>query len=169
MEANEVDRIIAAWHTQLPSVDVDPLAVFSRLARLARHLEIARRTAFGRHGLDEWEFDVLSALRRAGSPFELSPGALVDQTLVTSGTMTNRIARLAERGYVERLPDQNDRRAVRVRLTAMGMSTVDAALAGLVAYERGLLAGMDDRARLELAAHLQTLLDPFENGAVEPR
>ena len=43
-----------------------------------------------------------SALRRAGNPYELSPGQLVAETLVTSGTMTNRVDRLAARGFVER-------------------------------------------------------------------
>ncbi len=50
--------------------------------------------AFARHELEGWEFDVLSALRRAGEPYQLSPGRLVQETLVTSGTMTNRIDRL---------------------------------------------------------------------------
>ena len=50
--------------------------------------------AFAEHGLEGWEFDVLAALRRAGAPYELSPGQLVAQTLVTSGTMTNRVDRL---------------------------------------------------------------------------
>ncbi len=169
VETNEVDRIIAAWQTELPSLDLGPIAVFSRLGRLARHLEIARRDAFGEHGLEEWEFDVLAALRRAGSPYELSPGSLAEQTLVTSGTMTNRIARLAQRGFVERLRDPSDRRGARVRITPVGSATVDAAMAGLVAYERGLLSGMDERALTELAGHLQTLLDPFESGTDEPR
>ena len=56
----------------------------------------ARTTAFASHGLQAWEFDVLSALRRQGPPYQLSPGALLRATLVTSGTMTNRIDRLAE-------------------------------------------------------------------------
>ena len=77
-----------------PDLDVTPLEVFSRVSRLARRLDLARGTAFAEHGLDGWEFDVLSALRRAGTPYELSPGQLVTETLVTSGTMTNRVDRL---------------------------------------------------------------------------
>jgi DNA-binding MarR family transcriptional regulator len=166
---SEVDRIMDAWRTELPDLDVEPLAVFSRLTRLARHLELARRAAFGEHDLEEWEFDVLSALRRAGTPYELSPGTLVEQTLVTSGTMTNRIDRLVARGYVERLPDANDGRVVRVRLTDSGRGAVDAAIAGLVAHERGLLASMDAPSRANLARHLQTLLDGFEGAEGDPR
>lgn len=114
---DEVDRIVEAWRRERPDLDVAPLSVLSRVTRLARHLDLARRSAFARHQLEVWEFDVLSALRRAGEPYQLSPGTLVAQTLVTSGTMTNRIDRLAERGLVERLPAPGDRRGVLVHLT----------------------------------------------------
>src|SRR6201984_1717683 len=101
-ERDEVDDLVPAWRRQRPDLDVAPLQVLSRVSRLARHLDIARRGAFASHGLEAWEFDVLSALRRAGPPFQLTPGALLRATLVTSGTMTNRIDRLAAAGLVRR-------------------------------------------------------------------
>src|SRR5690606_12018244 len=94
---DEVDRIVAAWRRERPDLDPEPLHVFSRISRLARHLELARRAAFASRGLEPWAFDVLSALRRAGAPYELTPGVLMSQTLVSSGTMTNRIDRLVAR------------------------------------------------------------------------
>lgn len=99
---DEVDRLVAAWRRERPELDVDPLHVLSRVSRLARHLDLARRTAFAEHGLEAWEFDVLTALRRAGPPYRLSAGALLRATLVTSGTMTNRIDRLERSGLVDR-------------------------------------------------------------------
>src|ERR1700737_4520137 len=99
---DEVDRLVAAWRRERPDLDVRPLEVLSRVTRLARHLDRARSNAFAAHELALWEFDVLSALRRSGPPYTLSPGALLTQTLVTSGTMTNRIDRLAGRGLVRR-------------------------------------------------------------------
>ena len=69
---------------------------------------------------------MLAALRRAGAPYELSPGKLLRETLVTSGTMTNRVDRLVARGYVERNPDPDDRRGVLVRLTPEGKAAVAA-------------------------------------------
>ena len=81
MPANdEVDRIVDAWERERPDLDFAPLQVLSRVGRLARHLERARRTAFGASELELWEFDVLSALRRAGHPYQLSPKALLQQT-----------------------------------------------------------------------------------------
>ena len=75
--ADDVDRIVEAWRRERPDLDVAPLHVLSRVSRLARHLDLARGAAFAEHGLEGWEFDVLSALRRAGAPYELSPGQLV--------------------------------------------------------------------------------------------
>ena len=101
---DEVDRLVAAWARERPDLDVRPLEVLSRVTRLARHLDRARSTAFDAHDLEVWEFDVLAALRRAGRPYVLSPGQLVAQTLVTSGTMTNRVDRLETRGLVSGCP-----------------------------------------------------------------
>src|SRR3978361_1077944 len=96
---DEVDELVAAWHRERADLDLPPVEGFSRVSRLARHLDLARRRAFTAHRIETWEFDVLAALRRAGSPYELSPGRLLRATLVTSGTMTSRIDRLADRGF----------------------------------------------------------------------
>lgn len=160
--ADEVDRIVEAWQRERPDLDVEPLRVLSRVSRLARHLDHARRGAFERHDLEQWEFDVLSALRRAGPPYQLSPGALVTQTLVTSGTMTNRIDRLEARALVERLPVPADRRGVLVRLTPTGRSRVDGALEDLLRVERGLLSALPEADRHTLATLLRTVVAPFD-------
>jgi len=162
MSEDDVDRIVSAWRRERPELDVTPLEILSRVSRLARRLDLARGSAFSEHGLDSWEFDVLSALRRAGRPYELSPGQLVAQTLVTSGTMTNRVDRLLARGFVERRPDPRDRRGVIVRLTPTGMRTVDSALDDLLTHERELLADLPTDQRDALAAQLRVLLTPFE-------
>ena len=161
---DEVDRIVMAWTRELPDLDVSPMQVLSRVSRLARHLDQARREAFAVHDLDVWEFDVLAALRREGEPHELSPGQLVTQTLSRSGTMTNRIDKLVSRGLVERLPDQNDRRGVRVRLLPSGRQVVDAALGDLLAAEHAILDALTADEREQTALLLRRLVQPFEAG-----
>jgi len=159
---DEVDRIVEEWGRVRPDLDVGPLHVLSRVSRLAHHLDHARRRAFERHDLVLWEFDVLSALRRAGEPYELSPGTLVAQTLVTSGTMTNRIDRLEARGLVERRPAPGDRRGVRVHLTDEGLTRVDAALEDLLPVEERLLEDLPEPDRSRLADLLRILVAPFD-------
>jgi DNA-binding MarR family transcriptional regulator len=159
---DEVDDLVARWGAERPDLDVAPMQVMSRLSRLARHLDRARRAAFAAHDLEPWEFDVLSALRRQGPPYQLSPGALLHATLVTSGTMTNRIDRLAAAGLVSRHRDPQDKRGVLVALTDRGKDAADAALAGLLTRERELLTGLDPGQQAELAGLLRLLLAPFD-------
>ena len=161
--ADDVDRIVDAWRRERPDLDVTPLHVLSRVSRLARRLDLDRAQAFAQHELEGWEFDVLAALRRAGHPYRLSPGQLVQQTLVTSGTMTNRVDRLERRGLVSRSPDPHDRRGVIVTLTEAGKKRVDAAMADLLARERDLLAELPRSDQSELARFLRQLLAPFES------
>ncbi|WP_370289776.1 MarR family winged helix-turn-helix transcriptional regulator [Nocardioides sp.] len=158
---DEVDELIEAWERERRDLDLAPVAVFSRIARLAHHVDRARKQAFTDHDVEPWEFDVLAALRRAGAPYELSPGRLLRETLVTSGTMTNRVDRLTTRGLVERHPDPNDRRGVLVRLTPEGKQAVDGAFAALLDAERDLLSGVPEADQRALADLLRTLLVPF--------
>ncbi|HEY0888969.1 MAG TPA: MarR family transcriptional regulator [Nocardioides sp.] len=158
---DEVDDLSEAWARERPDLDLAPVAVFSRLSRLSRHLDLARRQAFTAHGIESWEFDVLAALRRAGTPYELSPGRLLRETLVTSGTMTNRVDRLASRGFVERYPDPEDRRGVLVRLTPEGKAAVDGAFTALIEAEKAFLESLSTRQQTELADLLRRLLAPF--------
>ena len=162
---DEVDHLVAAWQRERPDLDIAPLHVLSRVSRLARHLDLARRQAFTEHGLESGEFDVLAALRRAGAPYVLSPGRLAIVTLVSSGTMTNRIDRLSDDGLVLREPDPSDGRGVLVRLTEAGRAVVDAALTDLVERERELLADLSRTDQEELAALLRIVVRPFDDMA----
>jgi DNA-binding MarR family transcriptional regulator len=159
---DETDGLLEAWARERPDLDVAPLAVLSRVTRLARHLDRERRAAFAEHGLEGYEFDVLAALRRAGDPYELTPGQLLHETLVGSGTMTNRLDRMEARGLVSRRRDPDDGRGVRVRLTAAGRDRTDAAVADLLDRERVLLAALPDADRDRLAQLLRSVLGNFE-------
>ena len=160
--SDSVDELLAAWRRERPDVDTAPLEVFSRVSRLAVHLGRARAEAFRGVELEEWGFDVLAALRRAGPPYRLSPGALVAATLVTSATMTHRLDRLQSLGLLDRTPDPDDRRGVQVTLSSAGRERVDRALELLAAEESGLLAPLSGTDRTQLAALLRRLLTPVE-------
>ncbi|MFD1714390.1 MarR family winged helix-turn-helix transcriptional regulator [Amnibacterium flavum] len=161
-ESDEVDRIVESWQRERPDLDFAPLQVLSRVKRLSIHLERARRSSFAHAELDSWEFDVLAALRRAGSPHELSPKALLQQNHVSSGTMTNRIDRLAERGLVERRIHPNDGRGVLVALTPDGLTRVDTAISRLLAAESDLLEGLSRSDVEELTGLLRRLSIAFD-------
>jgi DNA-binding MarR family transcriptional regulator len=161
-ESDEVDRIVESWSNERSDLDFSPMQVLSRVSRLSKHLDRARRTAFGESGLEGWEFDVLSALRRAGSPYRLSPKALLQQTLVSSGTMTNRIDRLVQRGLVERRTDPNDGRGILVEMTPHGTARVDQAISALLIDEKLLLDALSPAEQERLASLLRKLSLDFD-------
>ena len=167
MAPDEVDQVVAAWRAQRPDLAVDSMQVWSRIHRLSALLDTHRKQCFSDRGLEAWEFDVLAALRRAGDPPRLSPGGLLSETHVTSGTMTHRIDRLRSRGLVTRLRNPEDGRGALVELTAQGRDVVDDAIGALIALEESLLGEWSPHDRDGLAGSLRRLLtDAVET---EPR
>ena len=157
---DEVDRLIADWKRERPDLDFSPLQVLSRITRIARHLDIARRDAFA--DLETWGFDVLAALRRSGAPYQLTPGQLLQETMVTSGTMTNRLDHLEELNLITREPDPRDGRGSLVTLTKSGMRAVDRAMEDLLQQEGVFLESLSEADRMKLAALLAIIAAPFD-------
>ena len=151
---DHVSRIQADWNRERPELDVAPIGVIGRLHRLAGALTEELVALYAEYGLTEGEFDVLSALRRAGAPYERAPGELAQHTMVTTGAITKRIDRLIEAGCVTRRRSETDARGRVVGLTEEGVAVIDAAFVAHLENERRLLAALD---RAE-AAQLEVLL-----------
>ncbi|MFF9352460.1 MarR family winged helix-turn-helix transcriptional regulator [Streptomyces sp. NPDC014734] len=151
---DHVARIQAEWARERPDVDVSPQGVIGRLHRLAGLLTEQLCLVYRRYGLNEGEFDVLAALRRAGDPFERAPGELATFTMVTTGAMTKRIDRLERNGLVTRRRSAEDGRGRVVALTPAGQELFDRAFADHMRNERRILDELDP----DEAARLETLL-----------
>ena len=115
-ERDFVDHLIDEWNSEAPDLDVTPFAIIVRMKRATACFDKARERLGAPYGLGGGEIMVLDALRRVGLPNRLSPGRLLKELLIPSGTMTSWIDRLAERGFVKRIPDPHDRRGVLVQL-----------------------------------------------------
>ena len=135
---DHVDRILEQWRRERPDLDVAPMGLLGRFGRLHAHLAREIEATLARHGMNRASFDVMATLRRAGKPFCLSPGDLLAATMVTSGTMTNRIDQLEKQGLVERIPHPQDGRSVLIGLTAQGLELVDRAVTDHVANQHRL-------------------------------
>lgn len=161
---DEVDLIIDAWSAILPDVDLSPLDVMSRLRRVARDLQRVRESAFSAAGLRAWEFDILSLLRR--SPEQaMTPSQLATWTTATSGTITYRIERLEERGYLARTDNPADQRSRIVTLLPAGRDRVESAMRTLVAKESTLLEGLSWTQVASLIDALRTIGATTRRGA----
>jgi DNA-binding MarR family transcriptional regulator len=104
----------------------------------------------------------VSTCWRSGPPYRLSPGELIATTMVTSGTMTNRIDQLEKAGLVERTTNPDDRRGMIIALTDKGFATVDAAVTAHVANQHRLVEALSEEERKVLDGLLAKFLSSFE-------
>ena len=86
----------------------------------------------------------------------------MQETMVTSGTMTNRLDRLEELELITRQPDPRDGRGSLVTLTRAGIRAVDAAMEDLLESERELLSTLSVKDREQLAELLSRLVTEFD-------
>ena len=133
------------------------MGTIGRLKRLNQYLARGMEKTFAAHGLNHASFDVLATLRRSGSPYALSPGELMASTMVTSGTMTNRIDQLEKAGLVERVRNPDDGRSFLVSLSVRGREIIDKAVTDHVETQAKLVAALTD----EQCAQLDELLGQF--------
>ncbi|MGN9844531.1 MarR family winged helix-turn-helix transcriptional regulator [Nonomuraea sp. H19] len=157
--ADHVDLVLKQWHAQRPDLDVSPMAVIGRLARLSRLIDMELRRTFAAHGLDSASFDVLATLRRSDPPHRLTPAELMRASMVTSGAITQRLDRLESRGLVTRSPSESDGRGVYVTLTEEGYALIERVLPDHLATEHRVLAALSGERRDALAAMLGDLLE----------
>lgn len=123
-----VDKLLNQWAHERPELDCSSLNVVVRILMLAKVCRQSAERALAPLQIKLWEYDVLSALRRQGPPFQLPATGLARASQLTTGAMTNRIDRLEARGLVARATDPADRRGVNVRLTDRGRQLTDAAI-----------------------------------------
>lgn len=121
-----IDLILKQWSNERPKLDSSGFAVVGRILLLGKLLESRVTQVLAPLSLSA--FDVLATLRRQGAPFSLTPTQLCRATLLTSGAMTSRLDRLEKAKLVQRSPDPEDRRGVRVALTDQGLELVDRAI-----------------------------------------
>ena len=161
-EPDRIDRLVGQWADERPDLDLDTMALAARLMRVAQLISGRIDELAAANGVHRGEGDVLFALRRAGPPFRLSPTRLAESLLVTTGTMTNRLDRLEQRGLIKRIPNPADRRSLDVELSAEGRRLVDAAVTEHVANEQAMLAPLTARDRAELTRITRKLIAHLE-------
>ena len=147
------------WQRELPQLDTRAMQVVGQLGTVAQLM--ARdwlNPLFAEHGLQPGEFDVLATLRRSGAPYALTPTALYEAAMLSSGGMTNRIDRLETAGLIERQKHPTDRRGVLVALTSEGKELIDKLVLLHVANEQRMLAALTTREQTQLGQLLAKLL-----------
>ncbi|MGZ8693295.1 MAG: MarR family winged helix-turn-helix transcriptional regulator [Gaiellaceae bacterium] len=162
-QEDSVDRVVAQWAPQLPdTVDLEVEALVQRVQKLNRFLRRRMDETLADVGLGWSEWSVLGQLRLGGEPYRSSPGQLAKHEELSSGAMTNRLDRLAERGLIRRLPDPDDRRGVLVELTDAGHKAWLESVDAQAAKEAELAQALTKKEREALNGLLRKAILSFE-------
>lgn len=149
-----VDRIVEQWQRERPDLDATPMLLFGALAQAQLLTTPYINRVVARHGLTRGTFDVISALRRAGPPYALTPKQLTESLLISGPGMTGRLDKLEQLSLIVRLPEPNDRRSLKIQLTQRGVDLVDEIIPHFVAAQWHLVAELGSRDSATLIALL---------------
>jgi DNA-binding MarR family transcriptional regulator len=115
------------------------------------------RVGLGQKRVDGMTPSRITALAVLAAEEPLRMGELAARLGISAPTVSRLVDHLAERGFLERVTDQDDHRATRVRLSAeghRGLAAVRERGAGLLA---GRIAALDDDERAVLERALAVL------------
>ncbi|TNC08340.1 MarR family transcriptional regulator [Methylobacterium terricola] len=157
-----VDDIVQQWRTERPDIDPVPAQIYGLIGRI--HIQ---STAFideilAPYQLVRGTFDVLTALRRAGAPYSLTPKALAESLLLSGAGLNSRINRLEDIRYIARLPEPADRRTVRIQLTTAGESVINDVIPQVFEAQWRRLRALDDDSMGRLVTELSRLADAID-------
>lgn len=127
-EKDLVDNLIFDWKQERPELDTSAIQIVGRILNLSKTLEKRASLVLQDGSIHYTDLDVLATLRRSGKPYELTPTQLMKSVLITSGSMTALLDRLAKLYLIHRAPDKTDKRVKRASLTRKGIEVIDKAI-----------------------------------------
>jgi DNA-binding MarR family transcriptional regulator len=161
-ERDHIDRFLEEIADRLPALDLEVEGIVDRVNGLNRRFRKGMEETLGEFDLNYGEWHVLGSLVDAGPPHRRSPGWLAEHHGLSSGAMTNRIDRLEEAGLVRRLPDLDDRRALKVELTDEGLKKWQDSVGAQAVKEQLVASALNDREKAQLNDLLRKLMLEFE-------
>ncbi|HNE89139.1 MAG: MarR family winged helix-turn-helix transcriptional regulator [Candidatus Nanopelagicales bacterium] len=158
--SDSIAEVLREWAEVRPDLDVSPVGVLARMARIRAIVEVEQAKVFASAGITPADFPVLVTLRRRQEP--VTHTQLSEALGLTPGTVSVRVDRLVALGLAVRDADPSDARVRWVRLTAEGSRLIDDLIPQHLAVEEQLLAGLRRKDRQRLAADLSVLLADLE-------
>lgn len=156
MPNDKVDAILAQWRSVRPDLDCSSMGVVGRLRQTNGFWKTKLDQVFDGFGLSCIEFDILATIRR--NDREITPTELYQTLMLSSGAISTRIEQLVQRGLVQRVASEQDRRSCKVTLTEQGIELVDQALNAHVANVDGMLSVLTEQERKQLGQLLKKIL-----------
>jgi len=145
MNINDVKKNLALLKTKTPGIFKDivhigvPFYMFH-----SKFYEGANKILKDEFCLTRSEIDILSALYLSGgNDYVLTPTQLMGRLLFSWGGVTKILKRLEEKGFIQRLENQKDKRSKFVKLQKKGKKIVPKALKEVFSYEESCLVNLD--------------------------
>jgi DNA-binding MarR family transcriptional regulator len=162
----QVDAIFSQWQAERPDIDPGPVHVYGLIGRIQMQCTALIDEALLPFSLTRGTYDVLTALRRAGAPYSLSPKQIAQSLLLSGAGLTSRLNKLEAQNYLARLPEPNDRRTLRVQLTAAGEAVINEAIPRVFEVQRGLLLPLGPAGQQRLLSELMRFADAIDGRPV---
>jgi DNA-binding MarR family transcriptional regulator len=163
-----VDAIFAQWQAERPDIDTTPVHVYGLIARIQLQSTGFIDEVLAPLDLTRGTFDVLTALRRAGAPYALTPKQLTQSLLLSGAGLTSRLNKLEEQTFIARLPEPADRRTLRVQLTAAGETVINRAIPLVFEAQRQRLAPLGAEGLQRLVAELTRFAEAIDDLGAAP-
>lgn len=161
-ETDRVDELLEKWAPKLPAIDLDIEGAVQRIQWIYKLIERQMDETLGDHKLSHGEWKILRGLAMEDPPYRSSPGRLAKGEGLSSGAMTNRLDQLEKAGLVRRLPDPDDRRALKVELTEKGHKLWADSISAQAAKEARLAEALGERELAQLNKLLRKVLSGLD-------
>lgn len=156
MATDKVDAILAQWRNVRPDLDCSAMGVVGRLRQTNGLWKTRLDQVFENFELSSVEFDILATIRRNNR--EITPTELYQTLMLSSGAISTRIEQLVQRGLVQRVASEEDRRSCKVTLTKQGITLVDQALNAHVTNMNHMLEVLTEQEQKQLEQLLKKVL-----------
>ncbi len=157
----EALRVLA---DHFPGLDLDAVEATLALLTAAQDLLEAHEAQIQSYGFSRGRFSVLMLLNRSPKG-EASPSELAKGAKVTRATITGLLDGLEKEGLVERIPHEEDRRRLRVRLTPKGRKSLGRMLPKHVSRVTSLVAPLDKKEMKTLTRLLDKVVEGLHGRA----
>lgn len=128
------------------------MSAWLQLVRVHEKLQHHASSHLEGYALTPAQYDVLAQLSDAPG---MTQQALAERLMVTKGNVCGLIDRMSERGFVQRKPDPEDRRANLLFVTDLGRDVAEKAIPAYAQFVREHLAVLDESEQRTLEALLR--------------
>ncbi|SHJ55851.1 DNA-binding transcriptional regulator, MarR family [Shimia gijangensis] len=156
-------KILQDYQQNWPDFDRPETRVMLGVIRLNDLVFESSKALIAEFGLTMAAFEALMTLRGQPEPWQMTPTALLQAILITSGGLTKVLGQLEQDGLIQRIDNPDDQRSRFVRLTPKGKTRAEASMQALATHDKDLLEqALNEQQITQLSKVLMRTVDKLE-------